>query len=96
MGEQEFAPGFAPEDVLRLRSKLADAEAAHATASGAADRFRDVLEEALSLKENPGGDALVSAIRRRFGKTGEEPRRWREFIAESETTLGIFPAREEA
>jgi hypothetical protein len=76
----------------RLRAELEDSEAAHATASAAADRFRDVLEEVLSLEENPGDDVLVSTIRQRFGKTGDEPRRWRECIAAAETTLGISPA----
>lgn len=55
-----------------------DQRAAKQTAAGAADRFRDVLCEALDLDENPGDDVLVAGVRAHFGKTGPEPTAWRE------------------
>lgn len=57
---------------------------AYRTASESADRFRDVLAEALGYPdENPGDDVLIADLRRHFGKTGPEPTRWREFVARS-------------
>jgi len=63
-----------------VRAALNDQVAATKVAGDAADRFRDVLEEALSLEENPGDDELVRLLREKHGKTGPEPRRWRDFI----------------
>jgi hypothetical protein len=63
------------------RAEAADERVAKQIASEAADRFRDVLSEALGYPdENPGDDALVAALREHFGKTGPEPRRWRDFV----------------
>lgn len=65
-------PVVAERDALRAALK---------TASESADRFRDVLSEALGHPdENPGDDALVAELRRHFGKTGPEPTRWRDFL----------------
>lgn len=55
---------------------------AYRTASESADRFRDVLAEALGHPdENPGDDTLIAELRQHFGKTGPEPTRWRNFVA---------------
>lgn len=65
----------------QLRAELEDQRKAYQTAAGAADRFRDVLAEALGhADENPGDDVLVAELRARFGKTGPEPTRWRDFL----------------
>lgn len=65
----------------QLRAELKDQRKAYRTASGAADRFRDVLAEALGhADENPGDDVLVAELRAHFGKTGPEPTRWRDFL----------------
>lgn len=61
-----------------------DERKAKQTAAGAADRLRDVLCEALGHDENPGDDQLVADLRARFGKTGPEPTRWRDFMAGAE------------
>lgn len=78
-----------------LRARLAAVEALAADERGgrqvaaeAADRFRDVVSEALGLDENPGDDALVRDLRAHFGKTGPEPRRWRDFLDGQLTRLG--------
>ena len=63
-----------------LTAALEDERAAKRIAAESADRFRDVLEEVLDLTENPGDDELVRLIRERHGKTGPEPRRWRNFV----------------
>lgn len=64
-----------------LSTALADMTAARKVAADAADRFRDVLAECLGHDDNnPGDDVLVAEIRARFGKTGPEPTRWRDFL----------------
>jgi len=63
-----------------LRVALADEKAGRRVAGEAADRFRDVVCEVLGLDENPGDDELVSQLRALHGKTGPEPRRWRDFV----------------
>lgn len=66
-------------ELQQLRDELEDQRAAKQTAAGAADRFRDVLCEALGHPdENPGDDVLVAELRARFGKTGPEPTAWRD------------------
>jgi hypothetical protein len=54
--------------------------AAYKIASDTADRFRDVVSEALGLDVNPGDDLLVEQLRALHGKTGPEPMRWRNFL----------------
>ncbi len=67
--------------VAQLRADLDDQRAAKQTAAAAADRFRDVLAEALGHPdENPGDDVLITELREHFGKTGPEPTRWRDFL----------------
>ena len=63
-----------------LRRERDDAVGGYRVAAESADRFRDVLAEALGYEdENPGDDALIRDLRARFGKTGPEPTRWRDF-----------------
>ena len=65
-----------------LIAELEDQRAAKQTAAGAADRFRDVLCEALGYPDdNPGDDVLVAELRARFGKSGPEPTAWRNRLA---------------
>jgi hypothetical protein len=65
-----------------LYVELEDQHAARQTAAGAADRFRDVLCEALGHDDdNPGDDILVAELRAHFGKTGPEPTNWRDRLA---------------
>jgi len=65
-----------------LHGELDDQCQAKQTAAGAADRFRDVLCEALGHDdENPGDDTLVAELRAHFGKTGPEPTSWRNRLA---------------
>ncbi|MFB6665997.1 hypothetical protein [Streptomyces parvus] len=72
-------------ELNRLRADLEDQRKARQTAAGAADRFRDVLSEALGHDdENPGDDALIAELRAHFGKTGPEPTRWRDFLTGAE------------
>lgn len=62
--------------------ELEDQRAAKQTAAGAADRFRDVLCEALGYSDdNPGDDVLVAELRARFDKSGPEPTAWRNRLA---------------
>lgn len=81
----EFARALAPLVagwLAQERRRADDEEAAKRIASDAADRFRDVLSECLGHPdENPGDDALVAEVRQHFGKTGPEPKRWRDFVA---------------
>lgn len=68
--------------IAAVEARAADEHAAKKVAAGAADRFRDVLSEALGYEdENPGDDVLVATLREHFGKTGPEPTRWRDFCA---------------
>lgn len=63
-----------------LRQERDNALGGHRVAAEAADRFRDVLAEALGYEdENPGDDVLIRDLRAHFGKTGPEPTRWRDF-----------------
>ncbi|GLY21674.1 hypothetical protein [Micromonospora sp. NBRC 101691] len=60
---------------------LDDARAALRTAAGSADRFRDVLADALGHHDNnPGDDTLITELRAHFGRTGPEPTRWRDAL----------------
>jgi hypothetical protein len=80
-------PLFA-EVEANARREAADERAAKQIASEAADRFRDVLSEVLGYPdENPGDDALVVALREHFGKTGPEPRRWRDFVTSARAVV---------
>lgn len=65
----------------------ADYKAAWRIAGESADRFRDVVSEALDLDENPGDDELIRLLRAQHGKQGPEPRRWRDFITGAEAHL---------
>lgn len=78
-----------PEDVMR--EQITDMTMAYRTASGAADRFRDVLCEVLGRETNPGDDTLVKEIRALLGKDGPEPTRWRERIGAHEPWTGWAP-----
>lgn len=61
---------------------------AHRVAAAAADRFRDVLAEALGYEdENPGDEVLIRDLRAHFGKTGPEPTRWREFLTGAQAVV---------
>lgn len=65
-----------------LGAEVEDQRAAKRIAAEAADRFRDVVCEALGYpKENPGDDVLVAELRASFGKTGPEPTAWRNRLA---------------
>ena len=69
------------EELVELRADLEDQRAAKRTAAEAADRFRDVLSDALGHPdENPGDDVLIAELRAHFGRTGPEPTRWRNFL----------------
>jgi hypothetical protein len=62
-------------------ARLEEQRGATRVAAAAADRFRDVLSEALGhADENPGDDVLVAELRERFGFSGPEPTRWRDFL----------------
>lgn len=62
-------------------ARLEEQRGATRVAAGAADRFRDVLSEALGHPdENPGDDVLVAEVREHFGFSGPEPTRWRDFL----------------
>jgi hypothetical protein len=68
-------------EIQRLLAMLENSRAAHRIASDVADRFRDVLSEALGHPDrNPGDDVLVAELREHFGMTGPEPTRWRDFL----------------
>lgn len=59
-----------------------DWQAAWQIASESADRFRDVICQALDLDENPGDDELVFLLLKAHGKAYEpESRRWRDSLA---------------
>lgn len=65
-----------------LHAELEDQRAARQTAAAAADRFRDVVCEALGHDDdNPGDDTLIAELRTHFGKTGPEPTAWRDRLA---------------
>jgi hypothetical protein len=68
------------QEVRELRAERDDERAGRKVAGEAADRFRDVVLEVLDLGENPGDDTLITELRQRNGKTGDEPRRWRDFL----------------
>jgi hypothetical protein len=71
----------------QAEAALEDQRKAHRTAAEAADRFRDILCEALGHPdENPGDDTLVNQIRAHFGKTGPEPTTWRDRLTGYEAT----------
>lgn len=73
----------------RQAAELADARAAKRTAAASADRFRDVLSEALGHPdENPGDDTLVAELRQHFGQSGPEPTRWRDYVTSVEVWAG--------
>src|SRR5690242_13614810 len=73
------------EENGRLRVDLEAQRKARQTAAGGADRFRDVLSEALGHPdETPGDDVLIATLREHFGKTGPEPTRWRDFLTGAE------------
>jgi hypothetical protein len=60
-----------------------DWQAAWRTASESADRFRDVICQALDLDENPGDDDLVFQLLKAHGKADEpESHRWRGFLGQ--------------
>jgi len=63
-----------------LIAALEDERAARRIAGESADRFRDVVCEVLGLDENPGDDELIARLRDMHGKSGPEPRRWRDFL----------------
>lgn len=63
-----------------LRRERDDALGGYRVAAESADRFRDVLADALGYGgENPGDDVLIRDLRAHFGRTGPEPTRWRDF-----------------
>lgn len=65
----------------KLRAERDDARGGYRVAAEALDRFRDVVADCLGHSdENPGDDALIALLREHFGKTGPEPRRWRDFV----------------
>lgn len=58
-----------------------DYREAYQIASESADRFRDVICQALGLDENPGDDDLAFMLLKAHGKTDEpESHRWRNFL----------------
>lgn len=66
----------------RGRTDLDNMTEARRIAAEAADRFRDVVCEALGhIDDNPGDDALVSQLRAHFGHDGPEPTNWRHRLA---------------
>jgi hypothetical protein len=67
-------------DMELLRAALAAEKGGRLVAGECADRFRDVITEVLGLDENPGDDELVRQLRALHGKTGPEPRQWRDFV----------------
>lgn len=70
------------EGQLATAQRLLDEQrGATRVAAAAADRFRDVLSEALGHPDNnPGDDVLVTELRKHFGFSGPEPTRWRDFL----------------
>jgi len=58
-----------------------DIRAAYKKSSCYLDRFRDVVAEVTGQSDNnPGDDVLIAELRSMHGKTGPEPRRWRDFL----------------
>jgi hypothetical protein len=81
MGVGSYVMKALIEELRELRAQVADERAAKGIAADAADRFRDVLSDALGFaEENPGDDVLVERLREHFGRTGPEPTRWRDFL----------------
>ena len=70
-----------------LQEALDDMKAAYRMSAESCDRFRDVITEAVGLDENPGDDELVRLLRAQHGKTGPEPRQWRDFITGAKARL---------
>lgn len=59
-------------------------------ASGSADRFRDVICQALGLDENPGDDDLVFLLLKAHGKADEpESHRWRGFLDDALAAVAV-------
>ena len=57
-------------------------------ASASADRFRDVITQALGLEENPGDDELVARLLAAHGLAGQPERtQWRDTLTSAETRL---------
>ena len=80
----------AVEENLALREEVEDYRGGWRTASGACDRFRDVLTEALGHEDNPGDDVLISKLRAHFGHTGPESTRWRDFPVDTDDELAAY------
>lgn len=79
MSDRPTASTINDAQLDHLYADLEDQRAARQTAAGAADRFRDVLCEALGHPDdNPGDDILIAQLRAHFGKTGPEPTNWRD------------------
>lgn len=77
-----------------LRSERDNARGGYRVAAAAADRFRDVLAEALGYEdESPGDEVLIRDLRKHFGKTGPEPTRWRDFCAGALAVVDQINAR---
>ena len=82
----ELMPGpllrQAADEIDRLNATVADELAAKRIAADSANRFRDVLADALGHEDdNPGDDVLVAELRAHFDRTGPEPTRWRDVLA---------------
>jgi hypothetical protein len=83
--------------IERTNAELDDERAAKKIAADAADRFRDVLSEALGRPdENPGDDVLVAELRQHFGLNGPEPTRWREFVTGAKAVVDQINAEHRA
>jgi hypothetical protein len=68
-------------DKSRFFNESSDFKSAWVTASESADRFRDVICQALGLGENPGDDELCRLLLDAHGKADEpESHRWRDFL----------------
>ncbi|WP_020135090.1 hypothetical protein [Streptomyces sp. 351MFTsu5.1] len=79
MTDRKTLDQMTSDDLDQLHAELEDQHAARRTAAGAADRFRDILCEALGHDhDNPGDDVLVAELRAHFGKSGPEPTNWRD------------------
>lgn len=90
-------PAVAPAEMDPLRAELEDQRAARRTAAESADRFRDVLAEALGhVDSNPGDDVLVAELRARFGLTGPEPTRWRDLVTGYQAVIDQLNAEHRA
>jgi len=81
-------PVHAAEATAHVRAELDDIRGAYRIASSVADRFRDVVCDAIGfVDENPGDDEALAELRRQHGRTGPEPRRWRDVCAGALATL---------